>query len=345
MAHTFQPPSTTPADVSTPQGLRNHIRTVFADWPRLAHELLHNFDAELQNEVAARHALEIQSREQVQMIANQQLQLSQVPDITTKSKHPYQPRQTFKNPKPFKAETVSALTRKDEYCAWKQDLQFCWAIDSTALDTERKKLFHMVSLLKGKARQKQRKDIDDIIQDKSAYTTTELFFEKLDSFHISVESEREAALQFDKLKMQGKQGFLAFYAQLEYLGNACYKSPQGMVLAMKQKVTEELRLMFLRDGNPCANDDLDGWKRKFQVWYQNCREYEYYNGAPTKVIYPRPFVASTSTQPTPNDSTKLDTFRTQNRKQQRQRELRLGLCHYCKKSGHSVWECEAKKAG
>ncbi|RAL60711.1 hypothetical protein DID88_009817 [Monilinia fructigena] len=25
------------------------------------------------------------------------------------------------------------------------------------------------------------------------------------------------------------------------------------------------------------------------------------------------------------------------------RNVRLGLCHYCKKPGHSVWDCDAKK--
>ncbi|RAL67011.1 hypothetical protein DID88_007791 [Monilinia fructigena] len=28
---------------------------------------------------------------------------------------------------------------------------------------------------------------------------------------------------------------------------------------------------------------------------------------------------------------------------QREEERRLGLCHYCKKPGHSVWDCDAKK--
>lgn len=59
----------------------------------------------------------------------------------------------------------------------------------------------MISLLEGAARQERRRDIDNIIQDKSAYTTVELFFEKLDSLYLSAESELEAAIKFDKLKM------------------------------------------------------------------------------------------------------------------------------------------------
>ncbi|KAF5869629.1 uncharacterized protein Bfra_010826 [Botrytis fragariae] len=386
MADTSRPSSTTPVDVSTPEGLRKHIRTVFADWPLLSNELSKiadedlrdpflvsqlpgeaqvyfgymcntindslgayhdiqvNFDAELQNEIAARQTLECRPQKQAQLIAKLQLQLSQLPDSTAEPRHLYQRRQACQPPKPFKAETASALTLRDEYCAWKQDLRIFWAVDSTAFDNERTKLLHMVSLLKGNARQEQRQDIDDIIQDKSAYTAAELFFKKLDSLYIPDEREREAALQFDKLRMKEKQDFSAFYTQLEYLGNACYKSPRGMVLAMKQKVTDELQLMIMTDVNPCANDDLDGWRKKFQIWYQNCREHKYYNTSPTTSVYPRPSVAPAPVNPTsPNDAIRLNAFRTQNREQQRQRELRLGLCHYCKKSGHSVWNCESKK--
>ncbi|ATZ49198.1 hypothetical protein BCIN_04g03760 [Botrytis cinerea B05.10] len=308
------------------------------------HTLQKTFDAKLENDIAARQALEYQSREQAKLITKLQHQLSELPDLTSESKHLYQLRKASKTTKPFKADNTSALALRDEYCFWKQGLQIFWAIDSAAFDTDRKKFLHMISLLEGTACQERCRDIDDIIEDKSAYTTAELFFEKLDSLYISAESELEAAIKFDKLKMTEQQTFSTFYARLEHLGNAYYKSPQGMVFALKQKVTDELLLMVIRDSNPCASDDLDCWRKKFQAWYQISQENEHYNIAATNAIYPRPFITLTLNSPTTlHDSIKLNRFHTSNREQQRQREIRLGLCHYCKKSGHSVWDCEAKK--
>lgn len=38
-----------------------------------------------------------------------------------------------------------------------------------------------------------------------------------------------------------------------------------MAFALKQKVTDELLPMVIRDSNTCASDDLDGWRKKFRL--------------------------------------------------------------------------------
>ncbi|RAL60704.1 hypothetical protein DID88_010022 [Monilinia fructigena] len=60
--------------------------------------------------------------------------------------------------------------------------------------------------------------------------------------------------------------------------------------------------------------------------------------------FTQPYTSPTNTSsavPASSDPMDLDAFKT--RDQQREEERRLGLCHYCKKPGHSVWDCDAKK--
>ncbi|THV43851.1 hypothetical protein BGAL_0861g00010 [Botrytis galanthina] len=253
-------------------------------------------------------------------------------------------RQTSKNPDSLRGEKTGLMPRQEEYTAWKQGLEICWTMDPTVFGTERKKLLHLASLIDGRARQERLIDINDIIHGTSIHTTSESFLSKLDGLYISVDMAREASIRFDKLKMIDKMSFSAFYTQLEHLGTACHKQPREMVAAMKTKVSHNLQRLLIQDSNPCSLTDVDGWKRKFEVWSQNLRENEHLMGSRMSSGFTQPYTTTTNTPsaiPMSSDPMDLDAFKT--RDQQREEERRLGLCHYCKKPGHSVWDCEAKK--
>ncbi|RAL60858.1 hypothetical protein DID88_010183 [Monilinia fructigena] len=253
-------------------------------------------------------------------------------------------RQTSKNPEPLRGEKTGLMSRQEEYTAWKQGLQICWTIDPTVFDTERKKLLHLASLIDGRARQERLIDINDIINGTSIHTTSDSFLSKLDGLYTSVDVAREASIRFDKLKMTDKMSFSAFYTQLEHLGTACHKQPREMVAAMKTKVSYNLQRLLMQDSNPCSLTDVDGWKQKFEVWSQNLRENEHLLGSKMNSSFTQPYTSPTNTSsavPASSDPMDLDAFKT--RDQQPEEERRLGLCHYCKKPGHSVWDCDAKK--
>ncbi|ATZ55886.1 hypothetical protein BCIN_12g04360 [Botrytis cinerea B05.10] len=97
------------------------------------------------------------------------------------------------------------------------------------------------------------------------------------------------------------------------------------------------------DSNHCELDDVAGWKQKFENWSQNLHETEHLMSSSANMNYTHSSSNRAAVTPTPSDPMDLDAFKTQNRDQQREEERRLGLCHYCKKPGHSVWDCNAKK--
>ncbi|ESZ89886.1 hypothetical protein SBOR_9735 [Sclerotinia borealis F-4128] len=133
-------------------------------------------------------------------------------------------------------------------------------------------------------------------------------------------------------------------SRLEHLGDLCQKTKRDMVAAMKVKFTDDLRTLIRQDVNPCALDDVDGWRTKFQVWSQNIiRENNHYFGTSKTYItkqYQQP-VAAPQVKDDPMDFDAINT-RKQNIKEQ-ERRCGLGLCHYCKEPDHAVWDCEAKK--
>ncbi|KAK6604513.1 hypothetical protein H4I96_05095 [Botrytis cinerea] len=342
--------------------LRASIRTSFADWQYLADELSKVTDADLRSphvsttpeeqeyfvylcrvvDYALGSSREAQDQLNHDLLAEQAVVADLRAQVETHSQLSSllrsqldrvtiaQPlggasrRQTSRNPDPFKAEKSAALSRQNEYLAWKQGLQLCWKIDPLVFDTEEKKICHMASLIEGRARQERREDIDDILGDRSPYESASQFLKKLDTLYVTIDTEREAAIQFDKLKMD-RQPFSTFYTTFDHLGRQCRYGTRNLVLALKLKVSDELKILMRADPNPCSLDDLDGWVQKFSNWSQNCRESDHYLG------------------PVHRDLKQSAYDEIPNRDRNREEERRLGLCHYCKKPGHSVWDCESKK--
>ncbi|KAK6594231.1 hypothetical protein H4I96_11144 [Botrytis cinerea] len=342
--------------------LRASIRTSFADWQYLADELSKVTDADLRSphvsttpeeqeyfvylcrvvDYALGSSREAQDQLNHDLLAEQAVVADLRAQVETHSQLSSllrsqldrvtiaQPlggasrRQTSRNPDPFKAEKSAALSRQNEYLAWKQGLQLCWKIDPLVFDTEEKKICHMASLIEGRARQERREDIDDILGDRSPYESASQFLKKLDTLYVTIDTEREAAIQFDKLKMD-RQPFSTFYTTFDHLGRQCRYGTRNLVLALKLKVSDELKILMRADPNPCSLDDLDGWVQKFSNWSQNCRESDHYLG------------------PVHRDLKQSACDEIPNRDRNREEERRLGLCHYCKKPGHSVWDCESKK--
>lgn len=323
---------------------------------------LYNMNQKLERDIQAKN-VEFQnatavSQEEIQNNQTRNAELLQVNTGLLKQVHelqaaavagfggtPRQSKRTLRDPEPFKGEKTNALTRQEEYMTWKQGLEMCWMADAGYYDTEQKKLLHLVSLLEGAARQERQADINGIIHGPNPFATATDLLTKLDNLYISVDVEREATIKFDKLTMNEKHPFSTFYVSLKRLGALCHKSDRELVLAMKNKVTLQLREMFKLDSHPCAADDVEGWKNNFQIWDQNCRENEHFHSSKGSGSHSTP--ASTPASEDPMD---LDAMKNLSKEQRRDEERRLGLCHYCKETGHSVWDCgkkavaDAKKA-
>ncbi|KAK6599169.1 hypothetical protein H4I96_08373 [Botrytis cinerea] len=369
--------------------LRASIRTSFADWQYLADELSKVTDADLRSphvsttpeeqeyfvylcrvvDYALGSSREAQDQLNHDLLAEQAVVADLRAQVETHSQLSSllrsqldrvtiaQPlggasrRQTSRNPDPFKAEKSAALSRQNEYLAWKQGLQLCWKIDPLVFDTEEKKICHMASLIEGRARQERREDIDDILGDRSPYESASQFLKKLDTLYVTIDTEREAAIQFDKLKMD-RQPFSTFYTTFDHLGRQCRYGTRNLVLALKLKVSDELKILMRADPTRAA-----------LMISMNCRESDHYLGPVHRDLKQSAYTQNSQdlrqhthnqpNQPRPvnpqmplqtnNDPMELDAMRYPNRDRNREEERRLGLCHYCKKPGHSVWDCESKK--
>ncbi|KAK6595920.1 hypothetical protein H4I96_10239 [Botrytis cinerea] len=325
--------------------LRASIRTSFADWQYLADELSKVTDADLRSphvsttpeeqeyfvylcrvvDYALGSSREAQDQLNHDLLAEQAVVADLRAQVETHSQLSSllrsqldrvtiaQPlggasrRQTSRNPDPFKAEKSAALSRQNEYLAWKQGLQLCWKIDPLVFDTEEKKICHMASLIEGRARQERREDIDDILGDRSPYESASQFLKKLDTLYVTIDTEREAAIQFDKLKMD-RQPFSTFYTTFDHLGRQCRYGTRNLVLALKLKVSDELKILMRADPNPCSLDDLDGWVQKFSNWSQNCRESDHYLGPVHRDLKQSAYTRTMPLQ-TNNDPMELDAMR------------------------------------
>ncbi|ESZ89880.1 hypothetical protein SBOR_9729 [Sclerotinia borealis F-4128] len=275
------------ADESPARLYIRHLFSVFEDTVAQQYEAEANLEAEqtnIQNECVARVAVEenlATTQAQLVRVQTQLREQNNTPAAAAQNPNNRIPqaRQTTHNPEPFKGEKTNALIRQEEYISWKIGLQLCWGQDTAYFDTERKKLFHLATLLEGSVRQERQKDIQAILNNTSPFVTADAFLGKLDGLYIYVDMERDASIKFDKLKMTEKQSFASFYSSLEKLGDMAEKSDREMVLALKQKVTTGLKHMVIMDHLPCAANDIQGWKNRFQVWDQNMRENACYLGS------------------------------------------------------------------
>ncbi|KAJ8067043.1 hypothetical protein OCU04_004423 [Sclerotinia nivalis] len=131
-------------------------------------------------------------------------------------------------------------------------------IDLQLFASEQKKISHTISLLDGQVRQECITDITRFVDDPTCFDSAVSFLAKLDKLYISVDIEREASFKFDKLSIDPKESFSAFFSTLSHLANSCHKSDREIVNAMKQKVTAPFRTLVIGDSNPYATDDVDG---------------------------------------------------------------------------------------
>lgn len=302
------------------------------------------------NQTQAHQAVAAAQESQIQELRGQLAAARLVAPAAPSAPHTFQARQTSRNPDALKGEKTNALVRQEEYNAWKLGLQICWEQDSAFFTTERKKLLHLCSLLEGTARQEREVDIKAILDSTSPITTAAAMLAKLDTIYISVNMYRDAVQKYNKLQMSDKQSFSSFCSTLEKLAATAKKSDEDIVQAMKDKACLKLRKVLKHDASLLLDDDVAGWRQRFQIWDQNVREYDIREGngaanasSSAAAHSGRPAQTPALSSPAAGDPMDLDAFRALSKEQQRNEARRLGLCYFCKETGHLVWECAKKK--
>lgn len=267
------------------------------------------------------------------IIADQQQLKAAVGPMAPTPVPSHQPRQTQKDPLPFKGDKSNVLTRQEEYQSWKLGLKLCWLNDTQFFTSETKKISHAISLLDGQARQERLKDISNFVENPACFVSADTFLAKLDKLYISVDIEREASLKFDKLNMGAKDPFPTFFSTLSHLASICEKSNREIVNAMKRKVNSQLKALIIGDANPCASDDVDGWQKKFTVWSQNCRDAEFYNNNNYKNDA-RPTAPAAGGDP-------MDLDAMKQKPKPKSKYDPNTTCTRCGRRGHSFSDCRA----
>lgn len=269
------------------------------------------------------------------------------------------------DPNPFSGEGADRAKVQQEYMNWKAKMKSNFIQDGHIFNTLTKRVLQIVGLLTGDAFTLNRSFVNqvhahprDTPEDRAFwdYKSEEAVWEVLDKQYEVVNLKQNAQIKLDGLFMEwedtrGKKHLTPypnFVADFSNQANLAELTDSQKVEAFKKKVSAPIQDAFAITIDRPGAQDIAKWIALGQKFWDNIQEKDHNQKytvgkkqAPSNSNPPNP-AKHNKTTVDPNDPDAMELcniYIAAMTKEDRDWCMQNKLCFYCKKTGHSVWEC------
>jgi hypothetical protein len=266
------------------------------------------------------------------------------------------------DPEKFSGIEKVISKRQQQYLTWRSQLLSVFGRDKHIFNTEYLRIQHIASLLKDDAYDNHREHFETITLNEGDpsqwyWQTSRDVFAELNNQYETLDLSRQANIDFDCLWMKNTP-YQNFIAEFDRLADKSGKTNHQKVDSLKAKVSQELSDVALSYQNKPGPAEYIAWRKLYQTIYQDLQEKAHIDKqrnakgirqvsqatsqARAATAAPHTIPRGYTTPMDIGDPMVLDAH--QSLRPGKEREIKEGLCFYCKKPGHNKANCEEKKA-